>query len=197
MRGTYHRGPMPKSAPRHTSGRSSSPAQAPTVAVVVSRYNESVTFRLRDGALAEYAHRYPQAPGGSVVIIEAPGAYELPVLTLAAAESDRFDGVVALGCLIKGETRHDRYIAEAVAQGLINVTIATGIPAAFGVLTVDTPKQAQARAGGSAGNKGQEAMAAVLDTIEQIRILQDLPVATRGGGSSSKPDKASGKGARR
>jgi 6,7-dimethyl-8-ribityllumazine synthase len=188
---------MPKTASRPVKGRSTSQAvQAPTVAVVVSRYNESVTYRLRDGALAEFAQRYPQAAGGSVVIVEAPGAYELPALSLAAARTGRFDGVVALGCLIKGETRHDRYIAEAVSQGLVNVTIATDIPVAFGVLTVDTPKQAQARAGGSSGNKGQEAMSALLDTIEQIRILRDLPVAARAA-SVAKPDKAERKGARR
>jgi 6,7-dimethyl-8-ribityllumazine synthase len=188
---------MPKPASRPAKGRSTHPqALPPTVAVVVSRYNESVTHRLRDGALAEFAQRYPEAAAGSVVIVDAPGAYELPALSLAAAKTGRFEGIVALGCLIKGETRHDRYIAEAVSQGLVHVTIATDIPVAFGVLTVDTPKQAQARAGGSSGNKGQEAMSALLDTIEQIRILRDLPVAPRSA-SVAKPDKATRKGAGR
>jgi 6,7-dimethyl-8-ribityllumazine synthase len=149
------------------------PPKAPLVAVVVSRYNASVTDKLLDGAREAYARR-----GGlleDLTVITAPGAYELPALALAAARTGRFRGVVTLGCLIKGETRHDRYIAEAVAQGLVNVTIATGVPAAFGLLTVDTPEQARARAGGPRGNKGAEAMDALLDTIEQTDALRHAP----------------------
>src|SRR5262249_32772369 len=74
-------------------------------------------------------------------------------------------------CLIRGETTHDRVIADAVAHGLVQVTIATGIPVTFGVLTVDTPEQAQARAGGSGGNKGADAMTALLETIAAMKKL--------------------------
>ncbi len=158
---------------------------------MVSRYNASVTDRLRDGALAEYAGRC----SGFVQIVDAPGAYELPALALAAARSGRFDGVVALGCLIKGETSHDRYIAEAVSRGLVQVTIQTGIPVTFGVLTVDTPAQARARAGGSKGNKGADAMAAVLDSIDQMRIIAGLPAYGRQA-ARAKADKARPAGAR-
>lgn len=177
---------MPKTAVRPRSGRS----PYPSVAVVVSRYNQSVTFRLRDGALAAYQRAYPDAPGGSVVLVDAPGAYELPALSLACARTGRFEGVVALGCLIKGETSHDRYIAEAVAGGLVQVTVATGIPAAFGVLTVDTPQQAEDRAGGVHGNKGEEAMTALLDTIDQFRMLASDEPAPRGDTRRAVPDKA-------
>ena len=95
--------------------------------------------------------------------------------------------------MIKGETSHDQYIAQAVAHGLIGVTLATGIPAAFGVLTVDTADQAEDRAGGSHGNKGAEAMAALLDAVQAIDALR-LP-ETRGKGTLSGfgrvlPDKA-------
>lgn len=142
----------------------------PRIAVVVSRYNASVTDRLVEGAIAEYVRRGGQE--SLVSVYEAPGAYELPALCLAAAETGRFRGVVALGCLIRGETRHDRYIADAVAHGLMQVSIQTGVPAAFGVLTVESPKQARARAGGDKGNKGAEAMAAALDSIDAINAIR-------------------------
>jgi 6,7-dimethyl-8-ribityllumazine synthase len=141
----------------------------PRVAVVVSRYNPSITDRLLEGALQEYERR-----GGTrdaVTIVESPGSYELPGLALAAARTERFAAIVALGCLVRGETRHDRYIAEAVAHGLVGVTLRTGVPVAFGVLTVDKPAQARARAGGKKGNKGAQAMAAALDAAAVIARL--------------------------
>ena len=117
----------------------------------------------------------------------------LAALALAAARTGKFRGVVALGCLIKGETSHDRYIAGAVAHGLMSVSLSMGIPVAFGVLTVDTPEQAEDRAGGSHGNKGAEAMAALLDTVQAIDALQ-LPESQGAGGppgfGRARPDKA-------
>lgn len=161
----------------------------PPVAVVWSRYNESVTAKLRDGALRAYRER-----GGdtaNVGVFECPGSFELPGLAQVAAMTDRFAGVVALGCLIKGETKHDQYIAAAVADGLSRVSLSTGVPTAFGVLTVDTPKQAKARAGGKKGNKGAEAMHAVLDAAAAILAIEAWsPGITAAKGSHDKPDKA-------
>ena len=137
--------------------------------VVVSRYNAPITDKLLDGAKRVYAAR-----GGDpadLKVASVPGSFELPMLALAAAETEEFAGVVALGCLIKGETSHDRYIAEAVAHGLMQASMSAAIPIAFGVLTVDTPEQAEARAGGAHGNKGEEAMHAVLDTLASIQEL--------------------------
>lgn len=172
------------------------PADAPPpVAIVVSRYNESVTHALLTGALEEY-----EDCGGDrarVLVLDAPGAYELPAIALAAARSGRVAGVVGLGCLIKGETSHDRYIAEAVAHGLVSVTIATGVPCTFGVLTVDKASQATARAGGDKGNKGQEAMAALLDALETIASLNSSGRARTPGRPRTKPDKAVRAGGRR
>jgi 6,7-dimethyl-8-ribityllumazine synthase len=154
--------------------------------MIVSRYNSSITAKLLEGAQEEYAAR-----GGDIedlALYEAAGAYELPALALAAAETGRYRGILALGCLIRGETRHDRYIAQATANGLMQVTLQIGIPVCFGVLTVDTPKQAKARAGGEKGNKGQESMAALLDTVsmmEQIRDGVKRPAVVLAG-----PDKA-------
>jgi 6,7-dimethyl-8-ribityllumazine synthase len=144
------------------------PDAPPTIAIVVSRYNASITDKLLQGALNTLR---VQSPASKHEVVQAPGAFELPALALAAARTSRFQGVVALGCLIKGETTHDRVIADAVAHGLVQVTIATGIPVTFGVLTVDTPEQAQARAGGDQGNKGADAMSALLETLAATNAL--------------------------
>jgi 6,7-dimethyl-8-ribityllumazine synthase len=167
------------------------PATSPAypVAVVVSRYNGSITGKLLEGARSEYLARGGREPG--LAVFEAPGAYELPALALVAAQTGRYRGVVALGCLIKGETRHDRYIAEAVAGGLMDVMLRTGVPVAFGVLTVDTPRQARARSGGERGNKGAEAMAAVLETIATGEAISaGRNVVVNAGIRLNGPDKA-------
>lgn len=151
--------------------RPDNPSPLPPIAVVVSRYNASITDALAAGAIAEYTARGGRAD--AVHVFDAPGSYELPVLARAAATSGAYRGVVALGCLIRGETRHDRYIADAVAHGLIQVSVQTGVPCTFGVLTVDSGKQAKARAGGAKGNKGSDAMSAVLDTIAAIDAVRE------------------------
>jgi 6,7-dimethyl-8-ribityllumazine synthase len=143
----------------------------PPVCVIVSRYNAEVTDRLRDAAVETYLAR-----GGvreRLGIVEGPGAFELVVLAATAAESGLYDGLCCLGCVIKGETDHDRYIAEAVAQGLGGIAATTGIPASFGVITANTPEQARDRAGGAKGNKGAEAMAALVDTLLAQEALAD------------------------
>lgn len=189
---------MPKVIAR--TSKPAARAALPPVAVVVSRYNRSITDKLLTGALRAYEQRGGAA--ASVRVVEAPGAYELPTLAHAAAGLGTFKGVVALGCIIKGETSHDQHIAMAVAQGLVGVTLVTGVPCAFGVLTVDTPKQAEDRAGGAHGNKGQEAMDAVLDTIAAIDGLKAPSTIGRsaggvgpgfGRGRRALPDKAMGK----
>lgn len=169
-------------------------SRAVRIAVIVSRYNGSITSRLREGAVRTLGERL--GGRGRIDVVAAPGAFELPALALAAARTGRYDGVVALGCLIKGQTRHDRYIAEAVAHGLVGVTLATGVPAAFGVITAETAAQAAARAGGSHGNKGEEAAAALLETIEASRAIRAgrMPVADN---AVPVPDKAAGLKARR
>ncbi len=154
----------------------SSPADAgavapPPIAVVVSRYNATITDRLLEGAIEAYGRA-----GGrrdALTVVEAPGAFELTVLSRAAAANSRFAGVVALGCVIQGQTRHDRYLADAVAHGLTQVAIASGKPVAFGVLTVESAKQAKARAGGSHGNKGYDATMATLRSLAEIQRLND------------------------
>lgn len=165
-------------------------AQAPSlfpIAIVVSRYNASITDELLHAAADEYA-----AAGGSpddLVVLDAPGAFELPALCLHAARTGEFAGILAIGCIIKGDTSHDQYIAHAVAQGLVHITLHTGVPIAFGVLTTDTVEQAQARAGGRKGNKGQEAMAALIETVYGIQSLATSS-AKKPRRKSARPDKA-------
>lgn len=159
-------------------------AQAiPRVAVVVSRYNWSVTGALLDGS----KERFQAATGVPLPeanIFYAPGAFELVSIAFAAAESRSFDGVVTLGCIIKGETNHDEVLGHAVTQGLANISLVTGVPVTLGVLTVNTNKQAKARAGGGGGkhgNKGAEAMDALLATMVEIQKID----ARRGSSSKS------------
>lgn len=148
----------------------------PPIAIVVSRYNDAVTRRLELGAIDAY-----QQAGGDYAalgVIEAPGAYEVIALADAAARSGLYRGVCALGCIIKGETQHDEYLANAIAQGLARITLDRQIPVTFGVLTVNSTEQAIARAGGDAtitseGNKGAEAMQALLETLAGIAQIDN------------------------
>jgi len=143
----------------------------PALAIVVSRYNRSITEALERGAIEAYTAR-----GGrrdDLAVIDAPGAFELPVIAQGVAESGMVRGVVALGCVIKGETSHDRHINAAVSQGLMHVATSTGVPVGFGVLTCDNADQARARAGGDKGNKGADAIYAVLDAIAALDAVSD------------------------
>jgi 6,7-dimethyl-8-ribityllumazine synthase len=139
-------------------------------AILVSRYNELITTKLLDGALACFEEAGVQRE--EVDVVWLPGAFELPAAAAAAAESGRYACLVALGAVIRGETPHFEYVAGAAARGLAEVSTRYALPVGFGVLTVDTLQQAMDRAGGSAGNKGHEAAAAALgaaDAIAQLR----------------------------
>ncbi len=139
------------------------------VAVLVSRYNEVVTARLLDGARA--CLREKGVPEARVDVIWVPGAFELPVAAEAAAASGRYAALVALGCVVRGETPHFEYVAGEAARGLGNVALAHRLPVGFGVLTTETLEQALARAGGTAGNKGYEAADAALTTADVLAQL--------------------------
>ena len=139
------------------------------VAVLVSRYNELVTARLLDGA--RECFRDNGVPEARVDVIWVPGAFELPVAAEAAAASGRYAALVALGCVVRGETPHFEYVAGEATRGLGNVALAHRLPVGFGVLTTDTLEQALARAGGAAGNKGYEAVDAALTTADVLGQL--------------------------
>lgn len=158
------------------------------VAILVSRYNESVTGAMLAGAVEAYAERGGDPAG--LTIVEAPGAYEL--IALANAAADRHKAVVCLGCVIKGETPHDEHIARAVAHGLAEITLKSGVPVAFGVLTTLDAAQAKARASGKKGNKGAEAMHAALDAADAVAALRHGPMPVRHTVELPIPDKAAG-----
>lgn len=141
-------------------------------ALVVSRFNEAVTRALRDGAREALVEA--GAAGRDIEELEVPGAYELPQAARRAAQTGRFDAVICLGCVIRGETPHFEYISSAVAHGIMEASGATGVPIAFGVLTTDTLAQAKARARGR-DNKGQEAAAAAIEMAALFRRLASAP----------------------
>jgi 6,7-dimethyl-8-ribityllumazine synthase len=139
------------------------------VAIVVSKYHDFVTDRLQRGSVAAL-----EAAGVSrecITIVRVPGSFELPSAAQHAAESGRYDAVVCLGCLIKGETPHFEFIASAVAHGLTAAAAATGVPMAFGVLTTNSVEEALTRAGDGPDNKGWEAGATAVEMATVIRQL--------------------------
>ncbi len=139
------------------------------VAVVVSRFNEIVTTRLLDGA--RQCLREQGVPEARVDVIWVPGAFELPVAAETAAASGRYAALVALGCVIRGETPHFEFVAGEAARGLATVALAHRLPVGFGLLTTEDLEQAMARAGGAAGNKGYEAADAALTTADVLAQL--------------------------
>jgi 6,7-dimethyl-8-ribityllumazine synthase len=139
-------------------------------ALVVSRFNEAITGRLAAGARAALAEA--GAADDQITLIMVPGAFELPQAARAAAASGRFEAVICLGCVIRGETPHFEYICSAAAHGLMDASGATGVPMAFGVLTVDSSDQALARAGDGRDNKGFEAAAAAIEMATVFRTFR-------------------------
>ena len=138
-------------------------------AVIVSRFNESITRALSDGAHAALSEA--GAAATDVEDYSVPGAFELPQAARMAAETGRFDAVICLGCVIRGETPHFEYISSAVAHGIMEAALETGVPIVFGVLTTDTESQAHERAGSGRDNKGWEAAAAGIEMAALFRQL--------------------------
>jgi len=140
------------------------------VAVVVSKYNDFVTDRLQDGALAALARM--GVASGAITVIKVPGAFEISLAAHQAAESAKFDAVVCLGCLIRGATAHFEYIASAVSHGITAAAAATGVPITFGVLTTNSVEEAIERAGEGPSNKGWEAAVAAVEMTTVIAQLR-------------------------
>jgi 6,7-dimethyl-8-ribityllumazine synthase len=137
--------------------------------IVVSRYNLEITEPLKQGALLTLKQN--QVPVENVTVLWVPGAWELPLAAEMAIEQLKPDAVVCLGCVIRGETTHDQHINGTVSRELGRIGLDFRIPIGFGLLTCNTWDQAVQRAGGSVGNKGQEATEAV---IEQLRLGERL-----------------------
>ncbi len=139
-----------------------------SLAIVVSRFNDSVTGKLLAGA-QEAAGRYGV---GEQEIFWVPGSFEIPVVTKRLAQSGRYHAVVCLGAVIRHETAHFEYVAGQAAEGIQRVALDTGVPCLFGVLTCDTEEQALDRAGGKHGNKGFEAVEAAVRVANLLRKLR-------------------------
>jgi 6,7-dimethyl-8-ribityllumazine synthase len=134
--------------------------------IIVSQFNDSVTKRLHHGALeCLKAHGVAER---HIESFSCPGSFELPQVANHLAQSGKYDALICLGCVIRGETPHFEYIAAEAARGIGRVAFATGVPISFGVLTTDTPKQALDRAGGEVGNKGWDA---ALSAIEMVNLV--------------------------
>jgi 6,7-dimethyl-8-ribityllumazine synthase len=136
-------------------------------AVVVSRFNDFVTDRLREAALATL--RSAGAADAAIAVMTVPGAFEVPVAAGRAARSGRFDAVVCLGCLIRGATPHFEYLAGAVSHALAGLSAETGVPVAFGILTTNSAEEALERAGSGPDNKGREAALAAIEMATLLR----------------------------
>lgn len=144
-------------------------AKGHRVALVVSRTNELVGSRLLEGAVDCLVRH--GAAREEITIVKVPGSWELPLVAAPLAKSGRFDAVVALGALIRGETPHFDVLAAEVAKGLAQVATSTGVPVLFGVLTTDSLEQAMERAGSKMGNKGFEAALAAVETVNLLKRL--------------------------
>ena len=139
-------------------------------AIVASRFNELVTERLLAGARACLQNH--GVASGDVDVISVPGAWELPIAAKLAADTRQYGAIIALGCVIRGDTPHFDYVAGPAAEGLARVSLAAGIPVAFGVLTTEDTAQALARAGGREGNKGWDAALTALEMADLAARLE-------------------------
>lgn len=139
-------------------------------AIIVSRFNEAVTARLLTGARACFEEH--GARPDEVDVFSVPGAWELPVTARHAANAG-YAAVVAIGCVIRGDTPHFEYVAGGAAQGLAQVSAETGVPIVFGVLTTEDLQQALDRAGGKSGNKGWEAALTALEMADLIGHMRN------------------------
>jgi len=130
-------------------------------AIAAARFYDDLADKLVEGARGVF-----EKTGGEVEVFDVPGAFELPLAAKYCAESGRFDGVACLGAVIRGETDHYDYVCSEAASGIARVSLDTGVPCAFGVLTVNTMEQALARAGGGKRHSGEDAARAVLRMAE-------------------------------
>ena len=142
-----------------------------SLAIVVSRWNEFLTKELLAGALD--ALRRHGADESKITVAWVPGSFEIPVAVQALAKLGKYDGIVALGAVIRGATSHYDHIAGAVTSGLSRIALDTGLPVAFGVLTVESIEQGIERSGSKAGNKGAEAALVAVEMANLLRQLKD------------------------
>jgi 6,7-dimethyl-8-ribityllumazine synthase len=141
------------------------------VAIVVSRFNEFITEQLTKGALARLEER--GCPPENIRVVKVPGAWELAIVAKQLAARG-WHAIIALGAIIRGDTPHFDYVASGATEGLNRVSLDTGVPIAFGVLTTDDMQQAMDRAGGKSGNKGAEAADVAIELANLLQQLKEV-----------------------
>ncbi len=140
------------------------------VAIVVSRFNESVTMKLVEGAIDAFERH--NGARDDIDVVWVPGAWELPAAARVLLATERYDAIVALGAVIRGETPHFDFVAGEASRGLAEAGADFDVPVGFGLLTTDTVEQAEARAGGAHGNKGWDAALAALEMMDLFERLR-------------------------
>jgi len=145
------------------------PGKGFLIHIAVSDWNEAITSKLLNGAITALPDN--GVDKDTIEIIRVPGAFELPVGAKMLLKSTNADAVICLGCVIKGDTEHDHYINQSVAHGITQLSILSGKPIIFGVLTVNANQQAEDRAGGKHGNKGVES---AITAIKMVSLQKDL-----------------------
>lgn len=155
----------------------STPQKPIKIAAVISRFNPEVTEGLLAGARAALLEKGFTL--GDEDLIRAPGAFELPLLAQALIKTERYDGVICLGCVVKGDTAHFEYISLGATIGILQASLATATPISFGILTTYTDEQATARSRPDAENKGREAALACLESVETLRKIRSFDVNRR------------------
>ena len=144
-------------------------AEGHSYGIVVSRFNSLVTKQLLDGAV-DCLTRHG-ASEKDITVVYCPGSFEIPQIAMQLAKSGKYDGVICLGCVIRGETPHFDYIASEVTKGIGSVALETGVPVAYGVLTTESLEQALERAGAKAGNKGWDAGLTAMELVNTFKQL--------------------------
>ncbi|WOC31614.1 MULTISPECIES: 6,7-dimethyl-8-ribityllumazine synthase [Caproicibacterium] len=144
-------------------------AQGARIGIAVARFNELITTKLLDGALDGLRRR--GVAEEHIDVAWVPGAFELPLIASKLAESGRYDAVICLGAVIRGSTSHYEYVCNEMSKGIAQVSLATGVPVLFGVLTTENIEQAVERAGTKAGNKG---FACAADAVEMVNLIHEL-----------------------
>jgi len=138
--------------------------------IIVSRFNSFISERLLEGAIDALVRH--GADDKAIHVARVPGAFEIPLAAKKLAETCRYDAVICLGAVIRGSTPHFDYVAAEVSKGVASVSLESGVPIAFGVLTTDTIEQAVERAGTKAGNKGFEAAVTAIETINLLKAIK-------------------------
>ncbi len=137
--------------------------------IIVSRFNEFIGHKLLDGAIDELVRHNTKEQ--DIKVVWVPGAFEIPIVAQKAAKSGKYDAIITLGAVIKGATSHYDYVCAELTKGIANVSLNTGVPVIFGVLTTDNIEQAIERAGTKAGNKGADAAKSAIEMANLLSVI--------------------------